>query len=211
MARLRAPASVRRAVVPFAALVAPLLGLTQEATAQAPPRAGLWLEAAWGAGTVRSACSACAAVTVAYGTSSHLRIGGALSPRVLLGLELFALHSSDLVLAEGIAPVDAENGSLAPVVIWYTGGSGLFLKGGVGLARGTFTVRPSSGGIATTERGGLAITFGVGFDVGIASWLALTANLGTFVTAIGDIPLDGAVVDDVVATVYQAGLGIALR
>ena len=211
MSRLRAPASVRRKLAPLAALLFSLLGPAQEVTAQARPRGGLWVEAGWGAGTVRSACSACAAVTVAYGTSSHLRVGGAVSPRVLLGIELFALHSSDLLLAEGLAPVDAENGSLAPVVIWYTGGSGLFLKGGVGLARGTFTVRPATGGIATTERGGLAITFGVGFDVGIASWLALTANLGTYVTAIGDIPLDGAVVDDVVATVYEAGVGLTLR
>lgn len=211
MARARDPAERRLGLAGATLALACVLAAAQEASGQAAPRGGFWLEGGSGWGTVRSACSACAAATVAYGTSSHVRVGGTLSPRVLLGLELFALSSSDLVLSEGSAPVDAENGSLAPVAIWYTGGGGLFLKGGVGLARGTFTVRPTPGQIATTRRSGLAITFGIGFDVRLLSWLALTANLGTYVTAIGDIPLDGGVVDDVVATVYEAGVGLTLR
>lgn len=192
-------------------LLACALAVSGEASGQSPFRSGLWLEGGSGAGTVRSACSACPAATVAYGTSSHLRVGYAVAPRVLLGLELFALHSSDLQLADGVAPVDAENGSLGPVAIWYAGRSGLFLKGGVGLARGTFTVRPADDAPVTVERGGLAITFGLGFDLGVSSWLAITANLGSYVTAIGDFVVDDTVADDIVATVYEAGIGLTLR
>lgn len=179
--------------------------------AQDATRSGFWLEGGWGAGTVRTACGACIEPTVAYGSSTHLRVGGAVSSRVLLGVEVFVLHSSDVVLADGAAPVDAENGSIGPIVIWYVGGSGIFLKGGVGMARGTFSVRPPSGPPATTERTGSALTFGVGFDLAIARRLALTANLGMNVAAIGDIDFGGAMVDDVIATVYEAGVGVTLR
>jgi hypothetical protein len=205
--RVRSAASV---LVGLASLV-PLAGAPTAAEAQGAHRSGFWLEVGWGAGTVRSACSACPTVTTAYGTSTHVRAGAALSSRALLGLELFALHSTDLVLADGTAPVDARNGSVAPVVLWYVGPSGLFLKGGVGLATGTFTVRPESGEPVTTERMGSTITFGVGFDVGVLRRLALTANLGMNVMAIGDVDVDGTVADDVVATVYEAGIGITLR
>lgn len=150
-------------------------------------------------------------MTVAYGRSTHLRVGGAVSPRALLGIEAFALHSSELRLTEGATPVEAENGGVGPVAIWYVGPSGLFLKGGVALARGNFTVQSAEGEPVTTERTGLAYTFGLGFDVGVARWLALTANLGTFVTAIGDVRVDGTVADDVVATVYEAAIGVTLR
>jgi hypothetical protein len=200
-----------RSPAPWIAVMVLLVAASHDAAGQASARSGFWLEAGWGAGTVRSACSACPSVTVAYGTSTHLRAGTALSARALLGLEFFALHSTDLVLADGTPPVDAENGSIAPVVIWYVGRSGLFLKGGVGLARGTFTVRSTSGEPVTTERTGSAITFGVGFDLGVARRFALTANLGMNVAAIGDIDVDGTVADDVVATVYEAGVGITLR
>ena len=179
--------------------------------AQGPARSGFWLEGAIGTGTVRNSCHACGYVTVAYGSADYFRIGGALSPRVLVGLEVFALSSSDLTLAPGAAPVEAENGSIAPIVIWYVGRSGFFLKGGAGLARGSFLVRTASGQAITTKRMGSSLTFGVGFDIGIARWLALTANLGTYVTAIGDVEVDGTPVDDLIATVYEAGVGIALR
>jgi hypothetical protein len=150
-------------------------------------------------------------VTSAYGSADYLRFGGAVGSRVLLGVEIFALNSSDLVLGPGVVPVEAENGSIVPVVIWYVGGSGFFLKGGAGLARGTFTVRSDSGEPVTTERTASALTYGVGFDLGVVRWLGLTASLGSNVMAIGDLVVNGAVVDDVIATVYEASIGIVFR
>jgi len=179
--------------------------------AQTPARAGFWLEGAWAFGTVRSACSACAQATAAPGTSTHVRVGGTLSPTALLGVEIVQLHSTDFVLAEGAVPVDAQSGSIAPVVLWYPGGIGLFLKGGLGISRGTYKVLSTSGETLTTSRTGSVITFGLGFDVGIVRWLALTTSLGMTVTAMGDIQLDGVFADDLVATVYEAGFGLALR
>jgi hypothetical protein len=179
--------------------------------AQGPARSGFWLEGAIGTGTVRNSCHSCDDVTVAYGSADYFRVGGSLSPRVLVGLEVFTLNSSELVLAQGAPPAEVENASIAPIVMWYVGRSGFFLKGGAGVARGNFLVQTSSGEAVTTKRTGSSLTFGLGFDIGVARWLALTANLGTYITAIGDVDVDGTAVDDLIATIYEAGVGISLR
>jgi hypothetical protein len=192
--------------------VAALLGLAGGAHAQEAARSGFWLEAARGTGTVRNSCQGCDDVTTAYGSANYVRAGvGLFGTPVLLGLELFALSSTDLALVPGSPPVDAENGALGPIVMWYFGESGLYLRGGAGLARGTYTVRTNTGETATAKRTGSALTFGAGFDVGIWSWLAVTADLSTYIASVGDVTVDGTVVDDIIATVYQASVGLALR
>jgi hypothetical protein len=184
--------------------------LAGSASGQRPARSGLWLENGVGSGTARNACSGCESVTAAYGSASHLRAGVGLTARVLIGIEVFAFNSKDAAISAGGDPLEAENVSIAPIVIWYAGDSGFFVKGGVGLAKGTFTVRTPSG--ETTARGtGSGMTFGIGFDVPVLSWLALTANLGTYVAAIGDVRLGSTVVDDVIATLYEAGVSVTLR
>jgi len=184
--------------------------LTSGAAAQ-PSREGLWLEGMVGTGTVRNTCAGCPGVTVGYGSAYHLRIGGALNRRVLLGVEAFSLRTSEFNPGAGASPVDAENESLAPIVIWYVGRSGFFLKAGAGLARGIFTVTSDDSDPVTIERTGSGLTFGIGFDMRLADWLSLTANFGTYVTAIGDVQVDDTLVDDIIATVYEAGVGLTLR
>jgi hypothetical protein len=188
-----------------------LICASGDVQAQGATRSGFWAEVAGGTGTVRNTCAHCDGVTVAFGSVSSFRVGGSLNPRVLVGLEIVSLYSAELFFAGSPTPVEAENGSLAPVVIWYVGGSGFFLKAGAGLAQGTFTVRSTDGEPVTTERMGSSLTFGMGFDIGIMRWFALTANLSTYVTAIGDVHVDGTIIDDVIATVYEAGVGITLR
>ena len=188
-----------------------LLLTAHAASAQGELRRGFWLEGSTGTGTVRNTCAGCSGITVGYGSSSHLRIGGTLNRRLLVGLELFALRSSKITLAPGAAPVDAENVSIAPVVIGYVGHSGFFLKGGAGLTQGTFTVRPPTGEPVTTERTGSGLTFGLGLDIKLLEWLAMTVTFDTYVAAVGDVYVDDVLVDDIIATVYQAGIGLTLR
>jgi len=188
------------------------LGVTAHAaSAQGGLRSGFWLEGSTGTGTVRNTCAGCPGITVGYGSSNHLRIGGTLNRRLLVGLELFALRSSKISLAPGQTPVDAENISIAPVVIGYVGSSGFFLKGGAGLTRGNFTVRPESGEPVTTERTGSGLTAGVGLDLKLLQWLAITVTFDTYVAAVGDVYVGDVLVDDIIATVYQAGIGLTLR
>jgi hypothetical protein len=189
-----------------------LLGAAGEAHAQQELRTGFWAEIGRGTGTVRNSCRNCPNVTTAYGAANYLRAGFGLSGTpVLLGIELFALSSSDLELVGGGPPVDAENGAAGPIVMWYFGDSGLYLRGGAGLSYGTYTVRTGAGTTATARRSGSALTFGAGFDVGVWSWLAITADLSTYIASVGDLSVNGELVDDMIATVYQASVGLALR
>ena len=203
---------MRDALVAGLVAAAMLMCAARETAAQQPSRSGLWLEAARGTGTVRNSCRDCDGVTTAYGSANYLRAGfGLFGTPVLLGLELFALSSSNLDLVGGGPTVDAENGAVGPIVMWYLGDSGVYFRGGAGLSRGTYTVRTSEGQTATAKRTGSALTFGLGFDVGVWSWLAVTADLGTYIAAVGDLTVDGTLVDDIIATVYQASVGLALR
>lgn len=194
-----------------ALVVLVLLAHAHEAAAQGNLRQGFWLEGSTGTGTVRNTCAGCTGITVGYGSSNHIRIGGTLNPRLLVGAEFFALRSSKITLASGQPPVDAENISVAPIVIGYVGHSGFFLKGGAGLTRGTFTVRPETGEPVTTKRTGSGLTFGVGLDVKLLQWLAMTVTLDTYVAAVGDVQVEDVLVDDIIATVYEAGIGLTLR
>lgn len=203
---------MRRARAAGLVTAAMLLAGTEEAVAQQESRSGFWLEAARGTGTVRNSCRDCSDVTTAYGAANYLRVGfGLPGTPVLLGVELFALSSSNLDLVGGGPPVDAENGAVGPIVMWYFGESGLYLRGGAGLSRGTYTVRTDTGATATAKRSGSALTFGAGFDIGLWSWLAITADLSTYIASVGDLAVNGSPVDDMIATVYQASVGLALR
>jgi hypothetical protein len=86
----------------------------------------------------------------------------------------------------------------------------VFFKGGVGAAHGEFTVR-SEPQPTTSEGTGIGMTFGVGFDLVLSRRFALTANVGSFITAIGDFEVSGQRVDDVIGSIYNATVGLTIR
>jgi hypothetical protein len=182
------------------------MALWGTATAQRPPRphrGGLWGELGFGPGLVRVACAGCTNVVSGNGHTSHLRIGGTASDRVIIGFEAFALF--------GVSTSRAETATAGAIVLWYPGRRGLFFKGGVGIAAGQYAI-PTSPTEADTATGvGIGLTFGTGWDWSISRKFAITANLGAYVTAVGDIVLTGRRVDDVIATMYQASVGFTFR
>lgn len=195
----------------LALLVLTCSASVEHGLAQTAPRRGFWIETGTGTGAVRNACSGCEEVAVAYGASSHLRVGSALSAKVSIGVEVFAFSAADFNLSPTVLAGQGENVSIAPIILWYVGESGFFLKGGVGLARGNFKLRSDSGAPVDVSKTGSGLAFGLGFDVAVHRLLSLTANLSTYVTAIGDVTVGDALVDDAIATVYEAGIALTLR
>lgn len=206
--------------MPPACAVLAALALLPFALAAAPPsppkpprphRTGFWVEFASGPGYVRVASSNSADPTTSTGSSGYFRLGGTLSNRVLLGVESFGLTDETF----GFAPEDpslvAETASLTAVVLWFPWRSGVFFKGGVGMAEGEFTVTPRPGERVTATGTGVGLTFGVGFDLPLSRKLALTANAATAIAAIGDLILPAVAVDDVIATMYQLTVGLTFR
>jgi len=196
----------------LATLALLMLG-TGAVTAQSPRRphrAGLWGEIGFGPGRVRVACSGCTDVSAAGGATSYFRIGGTVSDRVGIGVEVFSFLDRAFGFSPGDTTTTAETATATVVVIWFPGRHGLFFKGGVGLAGGQFTI-PGTAGADTSNGAGIGLTFGFGWDFAISRKFAVTTNFGAYVTAVGDVVLPGQRVDDVIATMYQAGIGLTFR
>ena len=199
---------VGRAVAAVALLVT---ALADGAAAQRPHRTGLWFELGSGPAAVRVACAGCADVTTSGGSGAHLRLGGVVSDRVLLGVETFGFTDETFGFTAGDTAFVAETGTVAAVVLWFPWRSGAFLKGGVGIADGRFTTTPTPDSSVVVEGVGVGLTFGLGWDVAISRKFAITANAGAFITAIGDLVLPGGTVDDVIATMYVLAIGFTVR
>jgi len=187
--------------------------LAPRAQGQRPHRAGLWIETGGGVGYVRIASSGSTTVTSAPGSVSYLRFGALLSDKVLLGVENFGFVDDMLGFFRGDTSSVAETWSLSVVVLWYPWrSSGLFAKGGVGAAQGTFTVTPPGGGSPVTAKGtGVGLTFGLGYDRKISRKLAITGCVCADIAAIGDVVLPTTRIDDMIASIYHITIGLTLR
>ena len=175
-----------------------------------PHRSGLWAELGAGPGRVRIARSGCTDVVVASAPSSYFRIGGTVSDRVLIGVEVFSSLDRAFGFSRGDTTTTAETATATVVVLWFPSRRGFFFKGGVGLAGGQFTV-PGTAGVDTSNGGGIGLTFGFGWDFAISRKFAITTNLAAHVTAVGDVVLPGQRIDDVIATMYQGSIGFSFR
>jgi hypothetical protein len=180
-------------------------------SAQRSHRGGLWAELCNGPAFVRVASSGSEEVTTKPGLGSCFRVGGTVSNKVLLGVETFGFLDETFGFAKQDTSVIAETGTLNVVVVWFPGRSGFFLKGGVGVAEGDFTVAVAPDSLVTASGEGVGLTFGLGFDLPISRKFALTANAEAIVAAIGDLVLPTTRVDDVIATMYHVALGITIR
>lgn len=203
----------------LAALVALAGGATsaaaQRTSVRPPPkhphRSGLWVEIAAGPGSLRMACSTCTDVIRAPGSAGSLRVGGVISDRVLLAWEAGGFTDETFGFAPTDTSIVAEMESTAIIVLWYPWRSGAFIKGGVGIAQGRFTVPTGPTQSDSVEATGVGMTFGVGWDWAFSRKYALTLNAAAFVAAIGDIVLPAGRVDDVIGTSYQLTLSFTFR
>jgi hypothetical protein len=140
-----------------------------------------------------------------------MRLGGTVSHKIFVGLEAFSLIDETFGFDAGDETLFSENATLAAIVLWYPWRHRFFVKSGVGLASGEFMVDASSDEPILSEGLGVGMSFGVGFDLPVWRSFALTTNAGVLFTAIGDVVLPTAVVDDVIATMYNVSIGITIR
>jgi hypothetical protein len=149
-----------RIVVALALAGLCVLADSRPSVAQAPRRSGFFIGFGLGAGSLGIE-DASERETSA---SAYLKLGGALSDRVLLG-------------GQSVAWVKEQNGatvsssSLSVIAYVYPNPQGgFFLQGGLGLANLEIEVE-SSGSASDT---GSAVTLGAGFDIGFGGRFGLT-------------------------------------
>jgi len=177
-----------------------------------PHRSGLWAEFGGGPARIRIGCGGCDTVTTAAGGGGYQRVGGTISRKVLMGIESYTFTDNTFGFTEGDTSIVAENETVAVIAMWYPWRTHFFLKGGVGLAQGRFTVTDTTDQPTVANGAGVGITFGLGFDVPLSRKFAITANVGSFITAIGDLSIPPALfIDDVIPTTYLISVGITFR
>jgi hypothetical protein len=153
------------------------------ASAQAPAREGFFIGfgLGWGSFGVEDAGER------QGGGAGYLKLGGALSDKVLLGAE-----SSAWTKEEGGATLTF--GTLTATAYVYPSATGLYLSGGLGLAR----VEVDAGVLGSANDTGLGINLGAGYDIGFGGRFGLTPY-ANFISG----SFDGGS-----ANVFQLGLGV---
>lgn len=202
--------AVRRLSIAWSA-AALLASPVAPASAQVP-RSGFWAEGAGGPSRIAMSCAGCER-TVSSGSGGWaVRAGGALGDEVLAGIE-FARPGADRVDLEDRAEGEAaaETWSASAVVLWYPWRSAVSLQAGLGVAGGTITVEPEAGQPVEADGTGLGLSVGLGWEHPLSRHVGVSARVGTWVAAIGDVASADLFVDDALATSYALVLGVVIR
>ena len=191
----------------------PAFGWAQDVPAkpkrQRPHRTGLWGEISLGIGSIRVACTGCADPEFTPGSAGLVRLGGTLTDKVMLGWES-AGFTHEVLGGPEDSTTQSQIETISIVVLWFPWRSGLFLKGGVGIAQGRFTVATGAT-VDSTEGTGIGMTLGLGWDVPISRKFAITANAASIIAAPGDFVLPGRRIEDLIGSVYQISVGLTFR
>ena len=152
-----------RSMLVLAALV---VALAPAASAQGRPqtRQGFWIGFGLGYGSLSYSCSGCSGSEGSL--SGYLKMGGTLSPKLLIGGETNGWTKSDYPLSG----VTTTAGNVSGTVYFYPApASGFFLRGGLG-----FASRSASAGGSSVSQSGFGATFGLGYDVRVGRNLSIT-------------------------------------
>ncbi len=151
------------------ALIASLVSLTvlaclaaTTARAQRPQaRQGFWIGFGLGYGEAYVTCAACGTASEG-GPAGFLRLGGTLSPKVLLGGAVNAWSKSSQGATEILGNV---TGSIS---YYPAAASGFFVTGGIGLSHYNLS------GYGATSSTGWGVRAGAGYDIRVGRMISLT-------------------------------------
>jgi opacity protein-like surface antigen len=164
-------------------------------------RQGFWWGAAAGTAWNQLNCDICND-SRRNGFTLTGKVGGTVSPSLLLGAEATGWYSSD-------DPVTELFGSLSAIAQWYPSSTGAFyLKGGFGLT----TYRASDSlddEDATFTSNAMGPQVGLGYDFRVSPNLSINPYSSVMFAAFGSLRLNGdEISDDASFTMIQIGLGL---
>jgi hypothetical protein len=181
-------------------LAAGLLLATAPLAAQARPntREGFWIGFGLGIGSTGAECQNCGNDRVS-GASGYLRLGGTVSPNVLLGGESTAWAHTDGLVEESLAFATFT-------ALFYPSRTGAFyLK----LGLGGMTYRADDGFDELTATAPAA-QFGLGYEFRVSRNMSIVAFLNSLASSSVNIELNGqpAPSDDLQLSLVQLGAGL---
>ena len=181
---------MRRLLTTACVLTAALLAVPQgaEAQAEAAARDGFFIGFGLGGGSF--GCSECS--NRESGFAGHLKLGGTVSPQLLLGAE------SSVWTKEMEGGVRFTHANLSALAQFYPSvAAGFFLRGGIGIS--TLEVSASDGGVSVSASDtGLGLSAGLGYDIRVGQNFSISPY-GTF---------DWGNFDGGSANNFQLGIGV---
>lgn len=193
--------SVRRA---FSAAVVLAALATLPAAAQTPSRPDFWVDAGIGFGRMRLTCATCSSIVAATGPAYTISVGGAPSRNVLIGVQ------GDLWQSSGASRQQVQ--TVTAMVQWYPWPTARwFVRGGVGVVRGSVALTADTTGAHSTQGTGVALTLAVGYEFALTRRFGVALQAATNVAALGDLAVGGATANDVVAYVSRIGVALVWR
>lgn len=168
------------------------------AQAQHPQtRDGFWFGFGFGYGSLGRSCDGCSDIDRESAFSGYLKLGGTVSPKVLLGGE-----STGWTKSESGFTLTAGSASAA-VYFYPQPATGFFLKSGVG-----FATYQEEGEDAAT---GFGFIIGLGYDIRVGRNVSLTP-VGNFTWgSLGDVESAGLIVPGLKTNVFQLALGVTFH
>ena len=191
-----------------AAIVLLLITIASSAAWGQRPQArqGFWIGFGFGGGAARGDCEGCD-FDAGSGATGYLKLGGTLSPRVLLGAELTSWvgTASDA----GLATSDVTMGFVTAAAYWYPSpSSGLFLKGGLGY----FTLAGDADTGEDLESASAALVLGIGYDIRVGRMLSISPVLTVAGSGKSAFVIDGiTVADDFTAGLATLQVGVTFH
>jgi hypothetical protein len=178
---------------------ASLLIVSTVASAQGNPQARDGFTISFGLGGGSAALSSPGSGTTPRetGLSGYLRLGGAISPNLVLAAESNGWSKT-------IQGVDTRMGALSGIAQWYPSvTNGFYVKGGLGL--GVYSEQDPT---AKVQAVGLGYQFGTGYDIRLARNFSLTPYVNYVGMANSDVKLGGTSLNQKIGTSnVQYGLG----
>jgi hypothetical protein len=200
----------------LAAAPAPAQESMQEPTQEPAPRpkrgGGFWVDAGAGYAWLRLTSGqnlvngqTLRGSTAAHGMAVTITAGGAPSPNVLMGVQVQQWTSAGGAVAQRVR-------SVIGVVQWYPWASmGFYLRAGTGIVQGPVAPNDSLGQPSSAQGTGVALAFGVGWDIKVAPHFGLALQVATHINALGDLTAGGQVNNDVIAYVSRIGVALVYR
>lgn len=182
-----------------------MLVLASLAEAQRPQvRRGFWIASGGGIGHTTSDCEPCDVRQQETGSYLSLALGGTVGRNVLVGVEMNSWH-------RGLEDGDESLLGAFTVVQWYPWyAKGLHLRTGVGwsYARSGFEIGEVTG---TTDKLGLGLRFGAGWDFRVRRMLSISPFLGIHIAALGDTESRGGTLRNLLSASRQVGVGVTVH
>jgi hypothetical protein len=170
----------------------------------APNRPDFWVDAGIGFGRLRLTCASCSSIVAATGPAYTVSVGGAPSRNVLIGVQ------GDLWQSSGAPRQQVQ--TVVAMVQWYPWPTaGWFIRGGVGIVRGSVALTADTTGAQSTRGTGVALTVAAGYEFALTRRFGVALQAATNVAALGDLAVGGATANDVIAYVSRIGVALVWR